>query len=434
MQSSSTKDFPHGGARYPRRVAAKRVMPSRPKPATKSKPVSKARSPAMKSQLKSKAKAASGRGATKAAKPQVRLQALLDAIRATPGDDELRLVCADALEECSELDRAELIRAQIAAMREPADAATVARAKALQAERDKAIATHASRWKSDRGLVWHVEARIEDWIAHGAAMFETDPITSIVVSDARDDTVDEDFDHVALVGQLAKQPWLAYVHAVEIPLYSTLGEPDVAIELLGSPHLRRMTQLQIGHPLTAIATAKHCAMPALQALLIHCEGSSEGDDALRAFAERRDALTRLELVGCGTSADGMRTIVKAGWKLERLVTAGTHYEVDDIGAAGLHAIAEAPALASLRDLEIETGGLDDEALRALAESPHLRMLKRLSLSGNRDITDDGIVMLAGSSVLASVRVLNLTSTGVTPRGIATLPDHVKVIAPHLPTE
>jgi uncharacterized protein (TIGR02996 family) len=382
----------------------------------------------MKSQLKSKAKVGSGRGAGRAGKPQTRMQTLLDAIRATPGDDELRLVYADALEEVAELDRAELVRAQIAATREPA---TTARATRLQFERDKALSVQASQWRSDRGLVWHVEARIEDWLAHGAALFETEPITSIVVCDPRNEIVDEDFDYVDLVAQLAKQPWLACVHALEIPLYSTLGEPEVVIELLGSPHLRRMAQLRIGHPLTAIAAAKHCAMPALKTLLVHCEGSSEGDDALRAYAQRRDALTHLELVGCGTSVDGISTIVKAGWKLERLITSGTHYQVDDIGAAGLHAIAQAPALASLRELQIETGGLDDTALNALADSPHLRALHKLGFAGNGDVGDDGIARLAASPVLATVRVLNLTATAVTASGIAALPGHVEVIAPHL---
>lgn len=378
----------------------------------------------MKSALKSKAKVSSGRGAAKAVSPQARLQTLLDAIRATPVDDELRLVFADALEEADQLDRAALIRAHVAATREPA---ALVRATALQIERDKALARQVSRWVSDRGLVWHVEARIEDWIAYGASLFETEPITSIVVSDPRTEIADEDSDHLDLVAQLARQPWLANVHAIEIPLYSTLGEPDVVTELLGSSHLRRLAHLRVGHPLTAIAAAKHCAMPALTALSICCEGSSEGDDALRAFAGRRDALTQLELLGCGTSAAGISTIVEAGWKLERLVTAGTHYQVDDIGAAGLRAIAWAPALGSLRELEITTGGLDDAAVRALAESPHLRSLSTISVAGNGAITDDGIVELAASPVLASVRLLNLTSTAVTARGIAALPGHVKSV-------
>jgi uncharacterized protein (TIGR02996 family) len=382
----------------------------------------------MKSQLKSKAKASSGRGPANPTRPPARLAALLDSIRATPDDEELRLVYADALEETDELDRAELVRAQIAAVRDPALAA---RATALQIERDKALAVQAIQWRSDRGLVWHVDARIEDWLAHGAALFETEPITSIVVSDPRHEIVDDDSDHVDLVVDLAKQRWLSFVHAIEIPVYSMIGEPEVVVELLGSPHLRRLAQLTVGHPLTAIAAAKHCAMPALKGLFVHCEGSSEGDDALRAYAERRDALTQLALVGCGTSAAGMSSIVQAGWKLEHLITAGTHYQVDDIGAAGLRALARAPALASLRELQIETGGLDDAAVRALAESPYLRSLTKLGFAGNTEITDDGIAVLAESPVLASVRVLNLTETAVSARGLAALPGHVQVIAPQL---
>ncbi|HEY5934326.1 MAG TPA: TIGR02996 domain-containing protein [Kofleriaceae bacterium] len=403
-------------------MAAKRTWrdtASRPKPA-KSRQV--ARSPAMKSQLKAKAKVSSGRGAAKLAKPQDRLHAVLDAIRVTPDDDELRLVYADALEESGELERAELIRAHVT---------KAERAAALQVERDKVLATQLVRWRSDRGLVWHVEARIEEWLAHGPQLFETEPITSIVVRDPRNEIVDEDFDYVDLVAQLAKQSWLGYVHALEVPPYSTLGEPDVVVELLGSPHLRRMARLQVGHPLAAIAAAKHCPMPALRELFIHCEGSTEGDDALRAFANRRDALARLELVGCGMSADGIRTMVDAGWRLEHLITAGTHYQLDDIGLAGLASIARAPALASLGELRIESAGLDDGAMQALAESPHLRSLHTLGLGGNQGITDAGIAALAKSPVLASVREIDLTATAVTEHGVGALPRHLQVIAPHL---
>ena len=409
-------------SRILRSVAPKRTWrdtASRPKPA-KSKQVP--RSPAMKSQLKAKAKVSSGRGARKLAKPQERLQAVLDAIRATPGDDELRLVYADALEESGELERAELIRAHVT---------KTERAAALQVERDKVLAAQLVRWRSDRGLVWHVEARIEDWLAHGAQLFDTEPITSIVVHNPRSEVVDEDFDHVDLVAQLAKQSWLAYVHALEVPPYSTLGEPDVLVELLGSPHLRRMTRLQVGHPLAGIAAAKHCPMPALRELFIHCDGSTEGDDALRAFANRRDALARLELVGCGMSVDGIRTMVEAGWRLEHLITAGTHYQLDDIGAAGLTTIARAPALASLGELRIESGGLDDGALEALANSPHLRSLHTLGLGGNQVITDACIAALAESPVLASVQELDLTATAVTEQGVRALPKHLRIIAPHL---
>lgn len=380
------------------------------------------RTPALKSELKAKAKVSSGRGATKLAKPHERLHRVLDAIRAIPADDELRLVYADALEESGELERAELIRAHVGKSE---------RAAALQVERDKVLAAKLVRWRSDRGLLWHVEARIDDWIAYGAELFDTEPITSIVVRDPRNEIGDDDFDYVDLVTQLAKQRWLTSVHALEVPPYCTLGEPDVVVELLGSPHLRHMARLTVGHPLAAIAAAKHCAMPALEALLVHCDGSLEGDDALRALASWRGALAQLELVGCGTTADGIRTIVEAGWRLERLITAGTHYQLDDIGQAGLAAIAGAPALAALGELQIESGGIDDAAVTALAASPHLRSLHTLGFAGNADITDAGLAALAKSPVLASVRELNLTSTAVTEGGVAALPGHLQVIAPHL---
>ena len=92
----------------------------------------------------------------------------------------------------------------------------------------------------------------------------------------------------------------------------------------------------------------------------------------------------------------------------------------------MQALAQAPSLASLRELQLDDALLDDAALRALASSPHLRSLQTLSFERNHAISDDGIVMLAESPVLANVRSLSLIGTGATERGIATLPDHVAV--------
>jgi uncharacterized protein (TIGR02996 family) len=350
--------------------------------------------------------------------------ALLDTLRTTPDDDELRLVFADALEEAGEVARADLIRTQIAVARNQADAVIRARAIALQADRDRALGGLVQRWQSRAGLVWHVEARTDEWLAHGASLFDTEPITSITVADPRDE-LDDDFELGDLVTRLAQQAWLAHVHAIEIPAYCALAEPAAVIDLLGSPHLQRLTQLTVPHPQTAIAAARHGALPQLRALRIHCEGAPEGDDAIRAFATHR--LTHLDLVGCGLTADGMRAIVAAGWSLVRLVCAGTHYVDDDLGEPGVRALAEAPALASLQELVLESAGLDDAALRALAGSPHLRSLQMLSIYGNPAITDDGIVMLADSAVIASLRWLNVTATSITDVGLATLPDHVEVV-------
>lgn len=387
------------------------------KPRTKAAPKKArgpTRTPAMKSALKSRAKAGSGRAPVKP--KAARIAALLDALRAAPDDHELRLVFADALEETGELARAELVRCQTAVELDRADAATRARATALQADRDRAIGGLVGRWTSKGGVVRHVEARADEWFAHGAALFDAEPIVSITVDDPRE--LDEDFDYA----QLAAQPWIAHVHALAIPAYSALAEPEMIVELLGAPRWKRLTQLTVPHPIGAIAVARHCALPQLRAMNILCEGSSEGDDAVRALAALR--LTHLELVGCGMTPDGMRAIAAAKLPLVRLVTAGTHYVEDDIGEAGMRALVEAPALASLRELELETGGLDDAAMRVLAGAPW--RLETLGLHGNRAITDDGIAMLAGSPMIASVRALNVRATAVTATGLATLPDHVDV--------
>lgn len=56
------------------------------------------------------------------------------------------------------------------------------------------------------------------------------------------------------------------------------------------------------------------------------------------------------------------------------------------GDDGAFALADSPALASLRVLRLQRIGLTDDGAEALLASPHLANLRELSLYGNRDLT------------------------------------------------
>src|SRR5262249_50840446 len=69
--------------------------------------------------------------------------ALLQAIRAEPEDDSLRLICADWLQDHGDPDRAEFIRLEIALDRPPFDGPEK---EALEQRRDELLRRHEAEW------------------------------------------------------------------------------------------------------------------------------------------------------------------------------------------------------------------------------------------------------------------------------------------------
>jgi len=334
---------------------------------------------------------------------------LLEAIRAHPDDHELRLVYADAIEESGERERAEFIRRhetrlpRVERVKTPRDPLVVQYGPhAVPA----VIAAHAKKWKCDRGLVTHVVLRTPVLAEHGAAMFEAAPITSIELDDhVEDNNYDELWD---LADDIADEPWLHHVTAVTIRQYCTMLEEELGGRFLS--HLANLETVFLGapDPLQALADVP---TPKLSGVWVCAEGAG-GDTSIETLAKQSRPITALQYVGCGISTFGVRVIAEAGWKLERLVFASTHYAQDEIGEAGARILANAPALASLKFADLADVGLDDAALHALATSPHLR-LEGLDLSGNEGITDRGLEALANTPLLETLREVCLDDTGTT---------------------
>src|SRR5262249_53987825 len=90
--------------------------------------------------------------------PVVHTRQLLDAIRARPEDDRLRLGHADAAEEAGDVEQAEFIRIGIAIAEDRATTAQRARAAELESRHGErfvgpVLAEHAEGWSFRRGLV-----------------------------------------------------------------------------------------------------------------------------------------------------------------------------------------------------------------------------------------------------------------------------------------
>lgn len=85
----------------------------------------------------------------------------------------------------------------------------------------------------------------------------------------------------------------------------------------------------------------------------------------------------------------------------------------DLGDAGVVALAASPHLSSLRCLELGSNYLQDAGVQALASSPHLANLTRLSLSFTA-VGSPGAATLANSPHLDRLADLDLTANGSLP--------------------
>jgi hypothetical protein len=92
------------------------------------------------------------------------------------------------------------------------------------------------------------------------------------------------------------------------------------------------------------------------------------------------------------TADGLARLVRAGWfpRVERLALRGV------LGERGMTALADAGRPLALRSLDLGWCGLTDDALVALAASPHLGRLTELAAERNVFERGDGLVALGES--------------------------------------
>jgi uncharacterized protein (TIGR02996 family) len=148
---------------------------------------------------------------------------LLQAILSEPGDDSVRLVAADWLDEHGQPGRAEFIRLQVALARRPNDDACRAACRPphfsgcperrlLQREREL-WRHHGCDWEADvrdalrtgrrlnadplgqalrcewrRGFVWRVAWNCADFFRHAGVLFRCQPVEAVTLSDCEPDT------------------------------------------------------------------------------------------------------------------------------------------------------------------------------------------------------------------------------------------------------
>jgi uncharacterized protein (TIGR02996 family) len=130
-----------------------------------------------------------------------------------------------------------------------------------------------------------------------------------------------------------------------------------------------------------------------------------GEKGVRALAEAPAlaSIRKLNLAGCGLGDAGVAALVASPYLACTQLTLRENQITDE----GAQALADAPALASCRALFLARNELGDDAVRALAGSSYLSGLEQLGLGGNEGIGEDGIEALLAPGVFPRMRRLEL---------------------------
>jgi hypothetical protein len=181
-------------------------------------------------------------------------------------------------------------------------------------------------------------------------------------------------------GVLANVPSLGTVRYLDLG-YNQVAGPG-ATALLCSPHLADLAFLGLaGNPVRGLDRAALRAAPAGGLRLFHAHGCglSVGDVAALARAPRLRHLWYLDLDANGLGPGAARAIARGFGDRCPAILWLTENRLDDADAVEL---ADWPAAAALRLLQVSGNDrLTDSGVKALLNSPHLRNLDGLGVSG-----------------------------------------------------
>lgn len=277
-------------------------------------------------------------------------RALWAAIRADPGDDTVRLVYADWLQENGDEPRAEFVRGQIEAVRLVALRPEGKRTKqegALWAQCEQLLAANRKRW------------------------------TSQFVNAVRPLTDRNDRYEVK-----SRRRWLASLKFNRGFLTPYLDGPELTRLIDAAPELEPLDRMvislgsrdDIGELFTALARSqlRFC----LDAVSLH----SVSDDATRVLVASGclATLTYLSMNRAGLTDRGLITLAATPSGRIRVLSLNDNL----IGDEGAAALARSPLLSLVTNMDLRNNQIEDAGAVALAESPYLHHVVTISISGN----------------------------------------------------
>jgi uncharacterized protein (TIGR02996 family) len=320
-----------------------------------------------------------------APEPATQLAGLVQNCKDEPDDDGLRLILADWLDDHGEPERAELIRLSLATSHAKVEPACQA---AIHARMARLYHDHGERWLGP----------LRDMPGEGEATFDRGLISvTCRMEELRRPRAPVDLASLA--------PWTERLRLL-------FGKQTIPGDYIRSDCASAFTSLDLSNYelareyLAEVATSK--TAPHLRELRV--EGRETSPRAFAALFVASSKLAGLRALGLKghLSLPEVRELVAAPFApgLRSLTLVRT-----DLSNESLRALAAARSLAGVRRLEI-IAGLPDNPDPCLMTASHLRQLHTLRLV-DTFLDDAWTVPLAGSPVLATVRVLDLENNNVT---------------------
>lgn len=384
--------------------------------------------------------------------------ALYAAILAHPDEDTPRLVFADWLEENGEEKYAAFIRKQIELAKVPKwDAASVG---AWYGDRDALTGRGHELFQPKlpdglkyppltsfrRGFPWHVETYgVGPFLTHAAWLVTQFPLQALTVR-PEEGRWREPMD----LSELLASPHLARLKQLNFTLARLT--PETVRQLQGCPHLASVTQMAFAFAgLNVLGQAELFRPPLIDRLeslrfescsiewgdLAASVIAARGPHRLKRFVVTEDSpryfrpspvfessllhgLEEFEITCYDMGEEGYRALcespVVSG--LESLTLNRTHP-----GVHGIKALAGCAALLSLKRLRLLSNRIGPVAAKNLARSPHLPALQVLDLQGN-PLGDKGALALAEAPWLANLIELDLSSCDIGNAGANALMDAI----------
>lgn len=348
-------------------------------------------------------------------------EALFRAILASPDDDTLRLIYADALEEEGDVRRAAFIRSQVQLAHVPEY--DPARIHNRYHERDPRDAP----WTTERpplpdGLDWSPEpfrrgflaaVQADDaaaFVAGADELFARFPVESVELKVVRPGEA----------RAFARCEWVSRL--VRLTITEGLGG-QLTSRLLGSAHYKRLRELHIGagFPTAATAAAIVGSKVFKQLTTLSYRDGRTARALVTELTRLADPpqLKTLDLSGNRLTAEQLTGLLAAP-----VLSAVEELDLsEDLGVGALRAIAAAE-LPHLRSLHLLRTRPTEDEVRTLAEARFLPELRCLSLGGNY-LPPAVAAVLAGSPV-TNLTVLDLRENRLGDRGAAALAN-----SPHL---
>jgi len=323
--------------------------------------------------------------------------AILQTISENPGDDTVRLIFADWLEERGDTTRAQFIRYQIDAHQRPWTDPQRGRLDAIVRQM---LLDHEAIWRLERPEIagvrrlgyyrgWCDHFSIDDASAlrHADRLFESGPVDELVF-----DRIDEQS-----LGLLIGCPYLSRVRSLRF-----------------NPHAIR--------PVDLVGFLMHAQLDRLEQLVLRDQGIYNEVPIVLAEQAHLPNLRRLDLSVNYIGQPGIERFAQSS-RLPSLSYLSLFR--NRIGDAGVEALTHAPHLQELDELELQNTYLGDKGCVALAKSNLWKRSRTLNLCYNR-IGNKGAQAIANCSHLSDVEILVLRANSIKDAGAVALAQ-----SPHL---